>query len=246
MLKKKNKKLVSEKAYQTIKEMIYRNRFKRGLRLNIERLSREFGVSRTPVWEAIRRLEEEGIVHKQPNRGVFLVEISLERVLEQMIVLNALDRLAGRLACERMNANILEKLSEYLPEQLQSIESEDLVHFGLSELQFHRAIYEATGLSYLVEIFDSITIHLIPSDFNFLPALTRVYLTHEELIEGFRDRDIDKVLKAVNRHTHAYTDEINKQIKLAAKRKEMVHHLKKRLPLIGQNGTSRANGERGL
>jgi len=68
MVRRKNKKKesMSETVYHAVKEMVYLNRFKPGLRLNMERLSRELGVSRTPVWDAIGRLEQEGIVRKCP------------------------------------------------------------------------------------------------------------------------------------------------------------------------------------
>jgi DNA-binding GntR family transcriptional regulator len=119
---------------------------------------------------------------------------------------------------------------------LHSIESGDLVRFGAVEIQFHRAIYEVSGLSYLVEVFDSITTQLITSRFNFLPALPAMCLAHEELIEGFRDRDPDKVQKATNSHTQALIDAINEEIKSEAERKEMVRRIKEGSPDPGKMG----------
>ena len=74
---------VSETVYQAVKNMVFLNRFKPGRSLNVERLARELGVSRTPTWEAIRRLDQDGIVRKVPNRGVYMREDPLERVLHR-------------------------------------------------------------------------------------------------------------------------------------------------------------------
>jgi DNA-binding GntR family transcriptional regulator len=238
MVRRKNKKKesMSETVYHAVKEMVYLNRFKPGLRLNVERLSRELSVSRTPAWEAIRRLEEEGIVRKVPHRGVFMVESSLERVREQVLVLNALDKLAGALACGRMTEGTLEKLSGCLADQLRGIETEDLILFGAAEMQFHGHIYKASGLFYLKELFDLISSQMLPTRLNFLPALPAMYSANVELIEALRDRDLDRVQKAADDHIQAITDSINKQMKSEAERKEMVRRVKERHPSPDKTG----------
>jgi DNA-binding GntR family transcriptional regulator len=238
MVRRKNKKKesMSETVYHAVKEMVYLNRFKPGLRLNMERLSRELGVSRTPVWDAIGRLEQEGIVRKVPHRGVFMVESSLERVREQLLVLNALDKLAGTLACERMTEKMLETLSACLADQLRGIETEDLVLFGTPEMQFHGHIYKASGLFYLKELFDLISSQMLPTRLNFLPALPAMYSANAELIEALRDRDFDRVQKAANDHTQAIVNAIDKQMKSEAERKEMVRRVKEKRPSPNKTG----------
>lgn len=72
------KQLMNETVHQALRGMIAGRRFKPGQRLNVEELARELGVSRTPVWEAIRRLGQDGIVRNIPNRGVFMSENPLE------------------------------------------------------------------------------------------------------------------------------------------------------------------------
>ena len=77
-----NRTVLSTKVYAALKEMIADYRFKPGARLNVEKISKELEVSRTPVWEAVRRLQQEGLLENIPYRGVFMVEMTLDRALE--------------------------------------------------------------------------------------------------------------------------------------------------------------------
>jgi len=92
--------VLSNKVYAAIKEMVANHRFQPGARLNVEKISKELEVSRTPVWEAVRRLQQEGLLQNIPYRGVFMVEMTLERALELYQVREALEGLAARLAAQ--------------------------------------------------------------------------------------------------------------------------------------------------
>ncbi len=230
----KKKELMSETVYQAVRNMVFLNRFKPGRRLNVERLARELGVSRTPAWEAVRRLEQEGIVRTVPNRGVFMRENSLARVYEQMEVLGALDPMAGRLACGRITEQTIRKLMRCMRDQLKGIEVGDLVLYGAAEMQFHRLLYVASGNKYLAELFDSVTLQMLPSRLNHIPALPSIYLTHQEIIEGLKNRDPDRVEKALNRHIEIMLALIKEQMRSDAERKEIVRQIKKdSIPLSG-------------
>ena len=75
MAKIQRKKL-SDQVYKRIKDMIANHRFKPGSRINVENIAKELGVSRTPVWEAVSRLEQEDLVKNVPNRGVFMTVLT--------------------------------------------------------------------------------------------------------------------------------------------------------------------------
>lgn len=241
MLKKsKKKEIISETIYRSIREMIFLNRYKPGLHLNAERLSRELSVSRTPVWNAIRRLEREGVVRRVPNRGVLVVENSLERVQEQLLVLNALDRLAVRLTCNRMTEKTIDLLSNCLTDQLRGMETEDLVLFGTAEMRFYGYIHEASGVSYLKELFDSITSQLLPSEINFLPILPAIYLANEEVLEALKENNTERVEKAIDRHIQITMGQVKTQIESRAKQQEIVRRAKEKR----EAGTGKARTKR--
>ena len=92
---------LSERAYFRIKKMISELRFSPGSRLNVEQLARDLGTSHTPVWEAVRRLEQEGLVKNIPNRGVFLVELTRETAIDLYTVREVLEGMAARLSVRR-------------------------------------------------------------------------------------------------------------------------------------------------
>lgn len=221
---------MTETVYRAVKEMVFLNRFRPGLHLNVERLSRELRVSRTPVWSAIRRLEQEGIVRKVPYQGVFMVEITLGRVREQVMVLNALDNLAGRLASERITEKMLGKLAICLADQLHGIENGVFVKFGVAEMRFHGYVYEASGIFYLKELFDLITSQLLPSRLNFIPALRAMYSANEALLEALSRHDPDGVEKASNEHIQAIVGAIDEQTKSETEKKEMVRFAQEKAP----------------
>ena len=173
-----------------------------------------------------------------------MVENSLERVREQILVLNALDHLATRLACERMSENVLSKLSMCLADQLRGMEAEDLVRFGTAEMQFHRLIYGASGISYLKELFDLVASQLLPSSLNFVPALPSMFMSNDELMQALMDQDIGRAREAIDRHTQAILDAISEQMKSRTALKEMVRKATARRPRSGKTGNKKKSEDR--
>jgi DNA-binding GntR family transcriptional regulator len=228
----KKKELMNEKMYRAVKHMIVVRRFQAGLNLNVEKIAREMGVSRTPVWEAIRRLEQEGIVQNIPNRGVFLSEIPLERALEIIEVRGNLDKFAGRLACERISDRMLDKLTQCLRDQLRAIEAADLTLYSAADLRFHGLIYQASGNSYLKKIFESITLHMQPVRLDILRILPYLYLGHQEIIKGLANRDPDRVETATTNHIEIVINHIKNQLRSSIQRKKMVQRLRKKTPFL--------------
>jgi len=224
----KKKELLSEKVYREIHSMIALHRFEPGLRVNLEKIAREVGVSRTPVREAVRRLEQEGIVKTIPNRGVFMLENPLERVVQMQEARCAIDKLAGRLAASRITKRTLYQLSKCLDNQLQAVESADLALYSSSDYRFHSLIYEASGNVYLKELFELTTLQMLPARLAILPILPSLYIGHQEILEALRERDPDGAERALGRHTEfiiAHTKEI---IRTAHERKEMVRRIRAR------------------
>jgi DNA-binding GntR family transcriptional regulator len=220
------KELLSETVYRAIHKMIASHRYEPGLRVNVEKIAREVGVSRTPAREAIRRLEQEGIVKAIPNRGVFMLENPLERVLEIMEARGALDRLAGRLACSRVRSRILYQLDRCLDNQLGAVDSGDLALYSSTDVRFHGLIYEASGNAYLRELFDSIVLQMLPARIHILPILSALYLGHQEILQALKDRNTDGVEDALTRHTDLIMNHTKEMIRTAHERKEMVKRIR--------------------
>jgi len=202
--------------------MIADYRWKPGVRLNVMKMARELRVSRTPVWEAVRRLEQEGILRSIPNRGVFMAETSLERSLEVLQARGALDILAVRLASARMTPRLIDRLARCLPDQLRAIENEDTVSYSSADFRFHRLIYQASGNSYIVDLFESITLQMRPTPLKIMPALASLYRAHQEILQGLADGNADEAENAMARHTKIVLDLTEEQLGFFLERKELI------------------------
>jgi DNA-binding GntR family transcriptional regulator len=230
-----NKKILkSGIAYRKIRKMIMLHRFESGFRLNVESLSREMGLSRGPVWEAIRRLEQEGIVYTIPNRGVFLAEISLDYMLDLIEVRAVLDIFACRLACKNITQRSINLLENCLLEQLYAIEQGDYSKYMAADQTFHRLIYQASGNSYLALLYESIILQMLPiprsKDLLISPSShtgKSIYETHHEIVDGLKSHNVKQTEKAMASHTDIIINDLKDKIKAEAKRKRIVKSLVK-------------------
>jgi DNA-binding GntR family transcriptional regulator len=180
---------LSERAYFRIKKMISDYRFSPGSRLNVEQLARDLGTSRTPVWEAVRRLEQEGLVKNIPNRGVFLVELTREIAIELYTVREVLEGMAARLAVQRISDKALEKMERLVRAQEKIVSDEDLVAYSKSDFEFHACIYAACGNGILREMLESIKQKARPIAMHITPILTELLHDHEMIVHALRLRD---------------------------------------------------------
>jgi len=194
------KEILSSQVYHALKEMIANYRFSPGSRLNVEELSKEFGVSRTPIWEAIRRLEQEGLVNKIPNRGVFMAEMTLSMALQLYQVREVLEGLAGKLAVENIDDKKLKKMEKCLEDLGKVIEQEDTIGYSKLDFTFHALIYEASGNPFLQAILESIKNKMRPLVPLNKALLDRGYREHKKVLEALRSKDPKKAEKALHQH----------------------------------------------
>ena len=180
---------LSERAYVKIKKMISDYRFSPGSRLNVEQLARDLGTSRTPVWEAVRRLEQEGLVKNIPNRGVFLVELTHETAIELYMVREVLEGMAARLAVQGISDKAIEKMEKLLREQEKIVAEEDLVAYSKSDFDFHACIYAACGNTILRETLENIKEKARPFEMRITPILTELFNDHQMIVRAMRLRD---------------------------------------------------------
>ncbi len=227
--------------YLELREMVANHRFQPGTRINVEKLARELGVSRTPVWEAVRRLEQEGLLENIPNRGVFMIEMTLEKALDLFQVRLALDALAGSLAAANMNPSTLKKMAECLREQLEVVEKGDLVRYSQLDYEFHYLIYGRCRNAFLLEILDSIKLKMQPVNIRLTPVLMKLYQDHVEIFRGLRAGDAARVEKAFRAHNQRVLEQIREEIEIAGQmRKES-----KRLQRSQLRASTRRNGVQG-
>lgn len=92
---------LKEQAEKALREMIASYRFTPGKWINVERLAKDLGVSRTPVWQALKNMESEGFVKHVPKRGIRMAQMTLEMAHDLYTVRGSLEGLAAHLTAEK-------------------------------------------------------------------------------------------------------------------------------------------------
>lgn len=142
-------------VFQTLRQAILRGKLQPGERLMEIHLAQKLGVSRTPVREAIRMLELEGLVFMVPRKGAVVAEITVSDLEDVLEVRAALEELAVRKACQNMNGEQMEKLRQAAKCFSDCLE-EDLMASAQADVDFHEIICEATNNKRLVQILNNI------------------------------------------------------------------------------------------
>lgn len=193
---------LNAQVYDILKEMIADQRFNPGSYINVEKLTHELGVSRTPIWEAVRRLEQEGIVIHTPHKGVKVRELTRKMALELYEVRETVEGLAARLGAERRTSDIIREMETCLLEQEEIVENADAVGYSRSDHDFHLLMYKACGNELLKEILEGLRYKALPLAFRLAPHFDEFLAFHREILDAFRDKDGVAAQDAIQRHNH--------------------------------------------
>src|SRR5262245_21752528 len=128
------------RAYAEIREAILNLSLQPGQPLQEVALASWLGISRTPVREAIRRLQSEGLVESSPSRGVAVAQVSVEDVENAYLVLEVLEGLAGRLAAERLTDEGAAGLRRLMAQLQEAATAADLERWTQLDAEFHDRI----------------------------------------------------------------------------------------------------------
>jgi len=202
MMIKVTKDRLSNQVYTILKGMIANYRFNPGTRVNVEQIAKEVGASRTPVWEAVHRLVQEGLLENIPNRGVFMCALTPKQAIELYTVRESLEALAARLAIQSIDEKTLEKMKKCLEQQYKVVQKEDLVSYSRLDFDFHALVYEASGNRTLQEMLETIKNKMRPIAMHITPILSSLYHDHVEILEAFEEKNPDKAEAAFRKHNH--------------------------------------------
>lgn len=180
---------LNSQIYQILKEMIADQRFNPGSYINVEKLTHELGVSRTPIWEAIRRLEQEGIVVHTPHKGVKVRELTREMALELYVVREALESLSARLGAGSATPETVVRMESCLAKQALIVEQVDAVAYSRSDHEFHLLIYESSGNELLKEVLEGLRYKALPLAFRMGPYFEEFLCFHRKILRAFRRND---------------------------------------------------------
>jgi len=205
---KVNKQRLSNQVYEILKNMILNHRFSPGARINVEQIAKEVGASRTPVWEAVHRLMQEGLLENIPNRGVFMAVLTPKAAIEMYTVRQVLEGLAARLAAQNANEKAIKKMKTCLEKQAKAVEKEDLIAYSKLDFEFHAIIYELSGNQTLQETLETIKNKMRPITMMINPILPELYKHHLKILEALKNKDSLEAEKAFIEHNQCMIDQI--------------------------------------
>lgn len=142
-------------VFNTLRQAILRGELKPGERLMEIQLASRLGVSRTPVREAIRKLELDGLVLVTPRKGAEVAQITEKSLRDVLEVRRSLEELAVRLACERMEPGVLAELKEAEEAFEAVLGKDDITGVAEADVAFHAVIYMATDNQRLIQLLNN-------------------------------------------------------------------------------------------
>lgn len=183
-----------DNAYRAIRDGIVSGIYPQGSHLTAQQLAEANGLSRTPVREAMRRLDAEGLIELIPNRGAFVsrwTRTEIEQIYELRVLLEAF---AAQVAAERATAAQVDTLRKLADRMADMVALPELDYAAIADVngEFHRAVLEACGNSRLRELLGSLTeMPLVLSTFrNYTRAqLDRSAAQHRELVDAIAAGD---------------------------------------------------------
>lgn len=185
-------------VFHTLREAILRGELKPGERLMEIALAERLGVSRTPIREAMRKLELEGLVIMIPRRGAQVAKITEKDLTDVLEVRMGLENMVIEKVCSRMTPEQLERVDEAEREFEKAMEEGDLKNLAEADENFHKTIYDACDNRRLLQILSNLREQLYRYRIEYLKdEATRNLLVeeHRAIYHAIRERDVENARK---------------------------------------------------
>jgi DNA-binding GntR family transcriptional regulator len=197
-------------AYDHLRAAIVGLGLKPGARIDKLEICRRLGVSRQPLAEAIARLDEEGLVDVEPQKGTFVARIRLNDVAEATFVRRALEVAAVAAIAPAIDDATLARLGRNLEYQSVAVKAGDAEEFYALDLRFHTMLFERLGMQRLAETVQSSRAQLERARRLLLPTrrVTETYREHRDIYDALARRDAAAASAAMGRHLDMVLSEV--------------------------------------
>jgi len=201
--------------FETLRKAIVSGDIKPGERLMEVSLADQMGVSRTPVREAIRRLEAEGLVTMIPRKGTHVSELSVKDIMDVLEVRTVLDKLATDLAAKRMQPAQLKSLESVHKQYISCVEKENMEGAVKKDVEFHDIIYSASGNPRLVAVAGSLREHIYRFRVIYMSGsliAENVLNEHEEILTALKEAQNNIASNLAEKHIRNQMETIIKTV----------------------------------
>lgn len=191
-----------ETALNAIRESILNGTLKPGHQLVQADIATQMNISRAPIREALRQLEDEGLVESIPYRGTFVSRITRRDIIELYILRGALEGLAVRILVARSDNSALTELEAILSKMARAADAGNYVDLSTADAEFHTQICVLSDHRHLIRnwAFSYNLIRRILSFRNQLNPPHVVVEKHVPIIRAIRDKDADAARRAIEEH----------------------------------------------
>ncbi|MCH4039439.1 MAG: GntR family transcriptional regulator [Lachnospiraceae bacterium] len=206
-----------EVVFMTLRRQILRGELKPGERLMEISLANKLGVSRTPIREAIRMLEHEGLVVMVPRRGAHVAEITRQELNDVLEIRKTLEVLAIQRACANMTDRDIRQLREAEEAFAILVERKDadITALGEADEHFHDIIYQGTNNRRLIQILNNLREQMYRFRVEYLKDIDirqMLVREHDAIVKALEIRDTEEAVRLVTMHIDNQYRAINKAL----------------------------------
>lgn len=198
-------------VFNTLRRAILRGELKPGERLMEIQLANKLGVSRTPIREAIRKLELEGLVLMIPRKGAEVAEITEKNLRDVLEVRCALEELAVSLACERIDQNGIRTLHVAADHFRSMLDCDDITKIAQADEAFHDVIFSATGNDRLIQLLNNLREQMYRYRIEYLKkkeCYPQLLTEHNAIIHAIEEKDKDLATQITSQHINNQVDTV--------------------------------------
>ena len=204
-------------VFNTLRQAILRGELKPGERLMEIQLANKLGVSRTPIREAIRKLELEGLVLMIPRKGAEVAEITEKNMRDVLEVRKALEELAVQLACEKITEEEIQNLEKIQEEykKIVSQDSIDAIEVYQQNRLYHFSIYKASQLdrvcSMIESLWDNLSFFKLVYGQKLLlkeESRRNMIAEHDSYLEALKNHDSELIYHLLGKNLKKRTEDI--------------------------------------
>ena len=214
-------------VFNTLRQAILKGELAPGERLMEIQLAEKLGVSRTPIREAIRKLELEGLVLMIPRKGAEVAKISEKSLRDVLEVRRSLEELAIELACQRMSEEDMDELERVQGNFRNAIARGEAMTIAETDEQYHDVIYQGTGNDKLVQMLNNLREQMYRYRLEYIKDADKrqiLMVEHEHILKALTLRHIQEAKMAVREHID------NQEITILKNLKEQENDIQRKVP----------------
>lgn len=203
-------------VFNTLRQAILKGELEPGERLMEIQLADRLGVSRTPIREAIRKLELEGLVLMIPRKGAEVAKISEKSLRDVLEVRRSLEELAIELACQRMSDDDIRDLADAAEAFRTAVQTADAMTIAETDEHYHDIIYNGTGNNRLVQILNNLREQMYRYRLEYIKDADKrqiLVVEHDHILKAIKERHVAEAKTAIREHIDNQEITVSKNIK---------------------------------